>query len=398
MKQRLAFLQRPGAWFWCALLLGAGLRAYFAVFTEGTFDVAIKQHHGNQLRQLGLLEYYRQSELFNHPPLAGGFFAAAATLARELGLPFRLLLRAPFALLDLGTVLLLLRLFRGSEWRFAVAAGFWLNPLAILMSSYHGNTDTAVGFFALLAVLLASERRELLAGVALGAGLWIKLPVLVAAPAVFFALPGVAARARFGAAAALTALLGVVPFVFVEPVLLFERVVGYPGWGVVTPSGVAIWGIGHVLRLPQGGVALLEASNTVLCWLPIFALAWLRRTERSPRELGATVCGCFLALYGFTSLWAWQYLAWSVPFWFCLGWGFSGAATLVLGSYVYGAYAVFTSSPWLRGRWDFVHHAQWPTLLYVLRDAAVVLCLVSACVLLARASAAELRRRRERSA
>ena len=118
-------------------------------------------------------------------------------------------------------------------------------------------------------------------------------------------------------------------------------------------------------------------------------LAWLRRGRLAPRELGASVCGSFLILYGLTSFWAWQYLAWSVPFWFFLGWRFTALATLLLGGYVYGAYALFTGSPWLLGRWDFVGHGSWPMRLDVLRAASVLLCFISAGVLLVRAALAE---------
>ena len=66
-----------------------------------------------------------------------------------------MLLRAPFAGLDLGTALLLLRLFRDSPFRYAVFAAYWVHPLALIFSAYHGNTDPAIAFFVLLAVLVA---------------------------------------------------------------------------------------------------------------------------------------------------------------------------------------------------------------------------------------------------
>jgi hypothetical protein len=35
-----------------------------------------------------------------------------------------------------------------SRYRFVAAASYWLNPLSITFSAYHGNTDSAVGFFS----------------------------------------------------------------------------------------------------------------------------------------------------------------------------------------------------------------------------------------------------------
>jgi hypothetical protein len=396
MEQRLRFLREPGPWLWLALALGAGLRLYLLIATEGSFDVAIKLHHGTQLSRLGLLEYYRQAEVFNHPPLMGELFRALAWLAGATGIPFRVLLRAPFACLDLGSALLLLGLFRDSPFRYAVFAAYWLHPLALLFSAYHGNTDPAIAFFVLLALRLASAGRPGAAGAVLGAGLWIKLPALLAAPALCFAFPAWRERWRFAAAAGLVALAGYLPAALLEPRLLFERIVAYPGSGVETPRGIVIWGVAHTLGLGGSRAAeFLAAHNTAVCWIPILAFAWLRRGQRAARELGVSVCGAFLILYGFTSFWAWQYLAWSIPFWFFLGWRFTALATLLLGAYVYGAYAVFTGNPWLLGRWDFVRHDPWPALLHGLRDASVLLCFVSAWVLLARAALAERRRLQE---
>jgi len=57
------------------------------------------------------------------------------------------------------------------------------SPTAILISAYHGNTDTAVAFFLLLTVWLATKERILSSGAAFGASLWVKLPGILALPA-----------------------------------------------------------------------------------------------------------------------------------------------------------------------------------------------------------------------
>jgi hypothetical protein len=373
----LRALERPGAWFWLALLLGAALRAWLVAATDGTFDVAIKRGHAHWVSTYGLLDTYARSEVFNHPPLMGRFFAAAAHLAEWSGAPFRVWLRAPFAALDLGTALLLLHLFRGSPWRYAAAAAYWLHPLALLLSAYHGNTDSAVAFFALLSLAGVAARRPALAGAALGLGLWVKLPAFIAAPALCLAFPAWRERALFAASAVLVGALGALPELAQDPELLYRRIAAYPGTGVTTPRGIAVWGIWHVLRLAETPLAAAaRAYNTLVCLVPILALAWLRRGRRGPRALGATLAASFALLYGTTSYWAWQYLAWSLPFWFFLGPRIAAPVTLLFAAYVYGAYALFTGSPLLVGRWDFVRHAPWPPLLTALRDASVLVSLL----------------------
>ena len=394
MHERFRTLETPGPWLWLALALGAALRVYCVGWTDGTFDVAIKQHHGTQVDRLGLLGWYRAAEVFNHPPLMGELFAGLVRLAEATGVPFRAVLRAPFALLDLATACLLWQLLRDRSERWVALAGYWLHPLAILFSSYHGNTDSAVAAFVLASAVLASRRRALAAGAALGVGLWVKLPVVLAAPALCLAFPTLAERWRFAAAAALVGSLTYLPGLLAEPALLVERIVGYPGSGLVTPGGLAIWGVVHTLRIGDTGLAAaLAAANTAVCWLPLLAFAWLRRGGIAPRVLGASVAGSFLILYGFTSFWAWQYLAWAVPFFFCLRPAFTWATALLLGGYVYAAYAFFTGSALLTGHWDFASPTAWPLGVWLLRDASVLLCFGAACRLLFGAARAELRAR-----
>jgi hypothetical protein len=293
---------------------------------------------------------------------------------------------------------LLWRLFRGRPERWLLLAAYWLHPLAVIFSSYHGNTDSALAFFALASVLWASSGRPVAAGVALGVGLWVKLPIVLAAPAIALAFPGWSARVRYAAAAAIVGSLTYWPVLWLEPALLFERIAGYPGGAVETPGGIAIWGIAHTLRFSGTSFAsALAAANTAVCWLPLLAYAWCRRGRIEPLELAASVAGCFLILYAFTSFWAWQYLAWSIPFLLCLGRAFGLASALVFGGYVYAAYAFFTGSPWLQGPWDFASATAWPAPLSTLRDVSVLLCFGAACGLLLAAGRVEWRRLRRHS-
>ncbi len=383
---RLAILKRPGGWFWLAIAVGALLRGALVVGTEGSFDVSIKLHHGHQINRVGLLGWYEMAEVFNHPPLMGSWFAGAVRFAEATGLPFAAVLRAPFALLDLATAALVWLAFAGSPWRWAACAAYWLNPLAVIFSAYHGNTDSALGAFALASLVAVSRGRPVLAGAVLGVGLWVKLPVLIAAPALLLGFAHGRDRARFAAAAALVGLAGYLPWLAQEPGLLIQRIAGYGGSPIETPAGAVIWGLPAALRF--GGTPLadaLAAVNTLVCWVPILLLAWWRRGDPGARVVGVSVCGGFLAVYGVTSFWAWQYLAWCVPFLLFLDARVAAALSIVLGAYVYGAYAFLTGSPWLLGHWDIAAHAAWPIGLALLRDASVLLCFGVALALLASA-------------
>lgn len=383
MKPALRPVTAASAACWCALAVGAALRLYCVVFTEGSFDVAIKQHHGHQIARLGLLGWYEASALFNHPPLMGRFFSGLVRASDASGVPFRILLRAPFALLDLATAYLLhaaLRERRGARW---IPAAYALHPLAILYSSYHGNTDSALPAFGLLALLGLARGAPLAAGVALGAALWIKLPILVATPALLFCWPTLRGRLVFAAAFTGCGALGYLPELALAPGLLADRILGYAGSPVTTPSGVPIWGFAAVFGF--GGSALadwLRRINTPMCWSALIALALLRRRQRTVDEVGVTLAASHCLFYALSSFWAWQYLAWCVPYLFFLGWRWAAASAGVLGAYVYGAYALFSGDLLLRHRWDLVDHAPWPFALDVLRAASLAFCCgVALCVL-----------------
>ena len=401
-------LSEPGPWLWTALAIGAVVRAGLVVFSEGSDDVPIWFSHAAWTRRYGLVGYYEWQEVFNHPPFIGKAMSLLWVLSQMAEIPFRILLRAPFAALDLGNALLLLHLFRRSPQRYVIFAGYWLNPLSILYSAYHGNTDTGVAFFGLLAVAAAAKRRPLVSGAALGFGLWLKLPVILAAPALLFAFEGWRRRLAFAVAMLLVGLSTYLPVLVEAPGLVVERVLAYPGLNIMTPGGSPIWTIWSVFgiadALPNAWRPALDAvieahaaHNTLVCVLPLIAFAWLRRRERTARELGTTVCGCFIVFYAFNNNFlSFQYFAWSVPFWFFPGARFAAVATLAIGGYVYAAYAFFCGSPLLLGAWDFRGHPQWPAWLVLWRDIAVLWCFVSAWAFLVAAARAEWRRSRTR--
>jgi hypothetical protein len=385
LVSRFEFAQQPGTWLWLALALGAGIRVFLVIATEGTQDVPIWQSHAGWTHQYGLVGYYERSEVFNHPPFISKLLSQVWLWARAADVPFRIPFRAIFALVDAGNAWLLFRLFAASPWRYLVVAAYWLNPLAMILSSYHGNTDTGVAFFSLLAIAAAARGRAVAAGVAIGAGLWIKLPVVLAALALLFAFAGWRKRAAFAAAALLVGASTYLPTALEAPALLFERVIAYPGLTLRTPGGDPVWGIWFVLpKALQPAVAGLVSAhvayNTLLVLTPIILFAWMRRGRTDAMGLGATICLSHMIFFGFTMKWAYQYLAWSIPLWFCVGPRFAAAATLLLGGFVYAVDAYLCNSALLLGPWQWSRVPFWPLPIALLRDAALLFCAAAAVV------------------
>ncbi len=396
---------RPGIWFWVVIALGAALRFYLVVFTDGTQDVAIWERHARDVRDHGLIGYYHGDPSANHPPFISEVESLFLRAADATGVPFRIFLRAPFALLDAATAFLLILLLGACRWRFVAAAAYWLNPLSIIFSAYHGNTDSAVAFFLVLCVWLLSKDKLLAAAIALGVSSWIKLPTVLALPALLFFIPDWRKRFHFLLVAAVVALAPYVPALIQDPAIVWKNVFGYRAQILHTTAGVPTWGprvlLFSIITAPQNWPESFRApilsflSNS---WLIALALAllitWLRRKDRSVSELCATIAIVYLIVLALSDGFSFQYFAWSLPFWFFLPrWFFISAIGLV-SSYIYFLYAYLCGNPWLVGVWDFNGHPYWPSLIVGFRNAAYLLFCAGAIWLLVSTTAQAFRARR----
>jgi hypothetical protein len=398
------FLERPGLWLWFLIAAGVVLRALLVVFTQGTYDALIWKALAEGIHTHGLLEQYRLSAALNHPPLAAWIATRLLDLSVATGIPFRILFRAPTALVDLGSAALLCRILRGNRYRWVVTGLYAVHPVALIFSAYHGNTDSVIAFFLLLCVWSASAGRPVVTGCLLGVSLWIKLPGILAAPALGFVFPRWRDRLAFGAALLVTGALTYVPLLVVDPEIVFRRVLSYQGLIILTSAGVRIWGLQNFLyltgALPDAWQERIAAAvewwlghSTLVVLVPLVIFAWLRRRKREALEVGATLAGCYAIVYALSNFWSFQYLAWSVPLWFLAGGAFAFGATVTAGAYVYAVYAFVCESPFLLGAWDFNGHPQWPWYLELMRDCAVLFFAAASLVFLWRAVRDEWRSR-----
>ena len=389
----LNWLRRPGTWLWAALMMGALLRLYLVIFTQGTYDVIIWKQHATGVRDLGLIGYYHSNVQMNHPPFIAMAESLLLRLADATGVPYRILLRAPFALLDAGTTALLFVLLRQSPWRYAAAAAYWLNPLTVILSAYHGNTDSSVAFFVILSVWLLSRQASLAAGAALGVGLWIKLPVVLSVPALVLFIRDRRKQLWFLAAIGITAISTYLPVLALDANAVRKNVFGYHGEILQTTGGDPVWGPRAMMAsfLPDSGkwpascVTLAEFyvdNSWRICLGLLLVLAWLRRSCGSTGELCATLAAGYVLFYGFTDYWAFQYFAWSAPFWFLLRPEFFVPALALAGGYIYALYWYLCGNPWLRGPWDFLGHPHWPPVVTAFRNLAMLFFFAGACACL----------------
>ena len=370
---------RSSIWFWFVIVVGLALRLYLVVFTEGTKDVEIWQQHARDVCDHGLIAYYHGDPSANHPPFITEIEAALLRISDSTGIPFRILLRAPFASLDLATTFVLLLILGECRWRFVAAAVYWLSPISVIFSAYHGNSDSAVAFFLILCVWLLSQDKLLAAAITLGVSLWIKLPVIAAVPALVFFIRRWPRRLQFLAVAGLVGIATYIPALALDPAIIWKNVFGYRAPLLGTSAGVASWGpvlIFSILSVESWSEAVRAAVTSLVTngWIIalgiIVVFAWIRRSLRQVAEVCATIAVGYVVLLALSFGFAFQYFAWSLPFWFFLPRWFFIAAIVLVSTYVYGLYAYLCGNPWLLGLWDFGGHPYWPSAIIALRNLA----------------------------
>jgi len=390
-------------WFWAAIAIGIAIRFYLVIFTEGTLDVAIWERHARDVATRGLTGYYHADDSANHPPFISEVESLLVRCADVSGIPFRILLRAPFILGDAGIAFLLLSLLWPSPWRFIIVTCYWLNPLSLIFSAYHGNTDCAVAFFLLLCVWLLSRGRIAAAGFFLGVSFWIKLPGVLAIPALIFFIQGWKRRFVFLVVVAVSAIFTYVPALIQDASIVCKNVLGYHGLSLRTGAGEPIWGprvlLFSIIAPPEkwpewthAPILFFLKYGTCIGIALLIALSWLRRNRRSTAELCATIASIYVVLYSLSDEWTFQYFAWSVPFWFFRRPWFFVPAIVLAGGYIYSLYWFLCGNGWLLGTWDFFGHRYWPSVVMFFRNSATLFLFVAACFFLGEAIYGEVSR------
>ena len=355
---------RPEFLVWSAALCAFFLKLYCAWTTIGITDVFLHMFYGRKLAVSGLTAMYQATEataVFNHTPLIAGYFAATYKLSAFLGpkLPFlaaylppheafifphllRLLsstfpflaapfsasesflfpflLRVPPIVADLLAVWIILRIRRkiGEPPVWAICV-FALSPVSFMVSGYHGNFDSMMVLFLLLAAWMCVEERPMLCALFLGISCNIKIISILIGPIFFFFWFHRREGWRFALCTGAVCLIGWSPALLCCPRLFVHNVLEYGSyWG--------IWGITYWLRsthLPAfnhitftGLTTAQKVTMNILKYaviLCVMALAWMRRAL-PPKALLSTIAYAWAAFFILAPGACAQYMVWPAPF------------------------------------------------------------------------------------
>ncbi len=309
------------------VVLATVVKIWFAVTTFGTNDVWYWQQFSWGVSQEGPIGIYGHpfTEPYNHMPATGWLLLTLNQLVGPIDLPaspgiatgIGLLLRLLASAADVVTAFLLweiVRRYRSDRQAAFVAAAVAASPVVIVISGFHGNTDSVCVMLALLALYLLHVRDQPLpAGLAIGLAVSLKLTPIVALPWLVYV------AVRRGRAALLRFLGGgaLVFVVFWGPVLAlrFEefrdsaldyRGVGLREWGFayfVSAQGPSWASVGQWL---QSTGSLLAVGLAMLA--PFVVLA-LQRREANLLALAGLPLATFLLL---SPAYGMQYLTWAL--------------------------------------------------------------------------------------
>lgn len=176
---------------------------------------------------------------FNHPPLMAGFSSAVKLLGVSIDTPFYTTFNWFQIAADLGIGIILYQFWLKQKGELVASRVFMLYSwsfASILISSFHGNSDTACIFFALLSIFLLQRRFYFISGTIFAMSLQVKLIPIFILPVIFFRLVETRSLAYFFSGFALAVLPFAVSYHLCgEPALL--KVFGYRpetnSWGIV---------------------------------------------------------------------------------------------------------------------------------------------------------------------
>ena len=258
-----------------------------------------------------------------HPylPFQMYIMGAMATLANATGLPYVVAIKLPAVLADVALTGLIYRAVaaegaggrRGRDWAAYLALLYALNPVSLLVSSYHGQFE-AITLLLLAAGLLLFERRRVGAsGAALGLAVLNKTWPVLFLPVILIRLKSWRARIGYAALAIGIPALAVAAYLLAydaDPAPMLGRALthrGNPGyWG---PSAVLVPAAALRPALQPLADALVAVRNWLLLAAVLLTLWWTQR--QSARDAWLTL---LLSVFAVTVGFGIQWLVWLVPF------------------------------------------------------------------------------------
>ena len=182
--------------------------------------------------------YTVTKNVFPYTPVSMFYPAFCYCLSQVLKVPFHIVMKMPAIFSDTAIVMSLYLLgskILTEKKAFLLAVLYTLNPVSILVSSFHGNIMSFVVLAMLLSYLYLSIDKDknltlsaLLLGLAIG---WRSFPILLL-PFFLLELDSWKKRIIFFLYAMVPVGISVLPFLILDAGAMLKEMMGYSGWGI----------------------------------------------------------------------------------------------------------------------------------------------------------------------
>lgn len=265
--------------------------------------------------------YATTRNVFPYAPVSMLYPALCLELSRILGIPFHFVIKLFAILSDVGIVFALYAIggkLLPRRTAIGCAALYALNPVSILVSSFHGNIMPLVVLLMVTAYLLFRvdpERNLVVSGLLLGLAVgWRSFPILLL-PFFLGSIDGMAKKIRFAACVFVPVALSMLPFAWLDARSMLQEMLRYSGWGIhhgpfAIVRGLHLVSIGQVTwENPPEWTRWMASSK--FAFLALYGIAAL-----FARRIGLLngILVTFFLFYLVYSGVASQYLIWTVPF------------------------------------------------------------------------------------
>ncbi len=320
-------------------ILGLLARPVLSALSYGTNDVTKWGDFARIFNENGLAYLYSNVRLFNHPPLiapSAGFFAR---LSEHLAVPFPFAFRLPGILAEVLSAILLWKICDekyGTDAAAAAFAVFGTSLILVLISGYHGNTDSIYAFLCLLSVYLFTRGYYASSGLSVAVALNVKLIPLLVVICLAFNCHNRKQALRFASGL----LPGVLPYIAGAVIAgealvrnVFQYSPQFDYWGVNlflllmhSPSSALLWG---------------KLSGYIVLIAALFSGVLARRGRLDIYQAVSLASACFLILSPAVGK---HYFALFIPFACVTSAPWAFRISVAAGIYALAHYAAFLVS------------------------------------------------------
>lgn len=304
--------------------IGVALRLLLIGTSIGTNDVVNWIAFAGLVDRVGIAGSYSRIAEVNHPPLSLAILLGLEKLRLVSGIEIGDLLRMLQVLFDLAATAALLAIGRATgRSPEKLALFYFLCPVSIMVTGFHGNTDPAMVALLLisLALLVRREPWPFTAGLVFAAAIGIKIVPVLLLPLVLLWRRD---RWRILGGVACGLAASFLPTIALGGMVVVERIFGYNTQAGNAGVAYLLLSVAEFLRERAEGVALMFA-HTAWGWMAIaryvilvaVAVYSLALAARAPREDTRLLAGCGTILLFILALspgGGVQYLMWPIAF------------------------------------------------------------------------------------